>query len=147
MPHEDSLSVGYKFPFNACEILCSENNFIVDKLTDVVRIDEGRNSSSGSYTHSMCSENKPKSKNHCFDSSMPDIDENNFNKSDEEIAGEDKEGEILINIDEEINNNEPAEKKDFNPYGEEDENIIFKDVEYSHTMTKEGFKESSDVII
>jgi hypothetical protein len=30
-PLEDSQKVGYKFPFNASEILCSENVFVIDK--------------------------------------------------------------------------------------------------------------------
>jgi hypothetical protein len=39
MPKEDNLQEGYKFPFNACEILCSENSFILDKFINIIRID------------------------------------------------------------------------------------------------------------
>jgi hypothetical protein len=40
MPQEDTHLEGHKFPYNACELLCSENNFIIDKLADVLRIEE-----------------------------------------------------------------------------------------------------------
>jgi hypothetical protein len=35
---EDDLKLGYKFPYNASEILCSENVFVIDKyFEDVIR--------------------------------------------------------------------------------------------------------------
>lgn len=36
MPENDDHETGYKFPFNACEILQSENNFILDKIFESV---------------------------------------------------------------------------------------------------------------
>jgi len=33
-PEKDEYSTGHKFPFNACEILCSQNSFIIDKLIE-----------------------------------------------------------------------------------------------------------------
>ncbi len=36
MPESDELNEGHKFPFNACEILQSENNFILDKIFESI---------------------------------------------------------------------------------------------------------------
>jgi hypothetical protein len=44
MPESDDHNVGYKFPFNACEILQSENGFILDKIFESVEhieVEEG----------------------------------------------------------------------------------------------------------
>lgn len=38
MPIEDDLKIGHKYPFNACEILCSENEFIVDKIFENTKL-------------------------------------------------------------------------------------------------------------
>ena len=35
MPEEDNQEKGHKFPFNACEILCSINGINIEKLTDL----------------------------------------------------------------------------------------------------------------
>ena len=32
MPEKDEFLPGHKYPFNSCEILCSENGFNIDKL-------------------------------------------------------------------------------------------------------------------
>ena len=51
VPAEDDKVKGHKFPFNACEILCSENGFILDKLvekTEVVDDDEDSEDSDSS---------------------------------------------------------------------------------------------------
>ena len=34
MPTEDSEKVGHAFPFNACEILCTENGLNIDDLNE-----------------------------------------------------------------------------------------------------------------
>ncbi len=31
-PSTDDYNIGYKFPFNACEVLCSENVYVINKL-------------------------------------------------------------------------------------------------------------------
>ena len=35
MPKEDNQQIGHKFPFNACEILCSYNGFNVNRIMDL----------------------------------------------------------------------------------------------------------------
>ena len=35
MPSEDSPTIGHKFPFNACEILCSSNGLNMNKLINL----------------------------------------------------------------------------------------------------------------
>lgn len=40
MPQSDELNIGHKYPFNACEILCSENSFIIDKLIENTRLQD-----------------------------------------------------------------------------------------------------------
>ena len=35
MPKEDNQQIGHKFPFNACEILCSFNGFNVNRIMDL----------------------------------------------------------------------------------------------------------------
>ena len=38
MPIDDDLKIGHKYPFNACEILCSENSFIIDEILDNTKL-------------------------------------------------------------------------------------------------------------
>lgn len=38
IPSEDDLKTGHKYPFNACEILCSDNSFILDKVIDSTKL-------------------------------------------------------------------------------------------------------------
>ena len=38
MPLEDELRTGHKYPFNACEILCSDNPFILDKIIENTKL-------------------------------------------------------------------------------------------------------------
>jgi len=40
IPSADELKLGHKYPFNACEILCSENTFIVEKLLEFTKEEE-----------------------------------------------------------------------------------------------------------
>jgi hypothetical protein len=42
MPSEDTPE-GHKYPFNACEILCSDNDFIIDSIIQVFKIDQDGN--------------------------------------------------------------------------------------------------------
>jgi hypothetical protein len=53
MPLSDDIKIGFKFPFNACEILCSENSFILDRLLEVIKVelDEGSHSDSDSNSN------------------------------------------------------------------------------------------------
>jgi len=37
MPLEENHKVGHKYPFNACEILSSENSFIIDKFLESIK--------------------------------------------------------------------------------------------------------------
>ena len=37
MPAEDSPTIGHKFPFNACEILCSLNGFNINRIMDLTK--------------------------------------------------------------------------------------------------------------
>jgi hypothetical protein len=39
MPINDTYGIGYKYPFNACEILSSDNNAIFERFVEVVNID------------------------------------------------------------------------------------------------------------
>jgi hypothetical protein len=43
MPVEDTLQEGHRYPYNACELLCSDSNFILNKLIDIVRLDKNGN--------------------------------------------------------------------------------------------------------
>lgn len=38
MPNEDDLKIGHKYPFNACEILCSDNSFILEKIIENTKL-------------------------------------------------------------------------------------------------------------
>lgn len=35
MPECDEFKPGYKFPFNACEVLCSDSSFVIDKIVEI----------------------------------------------------------------------------------------------------------------
>ena len=41
MPSEDSPNIGHKYPFNACEILCSPNGLNMNKILNLK--DESKN--------------------------------------------------------------------------------------------------------
>jgi hypothetical protein len=88
MPKEDTEQEGRRFPFNACEILSSENNFIVDKLMEVVRIDEEDDDDSDS------------------DSSVKALKKKKYESDDEEGSSEGKKDEEskeeIVNLDEQI---------------------------------------------
>jgi len=38
MPTEDSIRIGHKYPFNACEILCTDNIFVLDKIIENTKL-------------------------------------------------------------------------------------------------------------
>ena len=45
MPKEDNQQIGHKFPFNACEILCSSNGLNINKLMTLkkeVKVEENK---------------------------------------------------------------------------------------------------------
>jgi hypothetical protein len=46
MPLEDDYRKGHKFPFNACEIICSENGFILEKLLEPTHVENEEDSDS-----------------------------------------------------------------------------------------------------
>ena len=37
MPKENNQQLGHKFPFNACEILCSLNGFNINRIMDLTK--------------------------------------------------------------------------------------------------------------
>ena len=67
MPLEDTQEKGHKYPFNACEILCSMNGLNIEKLSEVTKTD-----------------NKEKSEDNNSDSSI-----NNNQDKEEKIENED----------------------------------------------------------
>jgi hypothetical protein len=80
MPEEDTILEGHKYPFNACELLTSENNFIADKLADVIRLD-GDDSSGSDSAVSL-------SRSISLEQAEPDS-----------VQEENKDGELVLTID------------------------------------------------
>lgn len=65
MPTEDSEKVGHAFPFNACEILCTENGLNIEKLMDLQE-EENESDDNGLNTSNPLNkeeELKPETKN------------------------------------------------------------------------------------
>jgi hypothetical protein len=93
MPSEDDLKTGHKYPFNACEILSSENNFIIDKLFESIKVDYEENERKQSDMSDLYKDDHS-------DSESSDRSEENNVKMNDENESVVKEGE-----NNDINNN------------------------------------------
>lgn len=76
MPAEDDPKKGHKYPFNACEILCSENAFIIDKIMENTKLANESDDSDDSNFFKV-----KRKKNSANDQQEDDFD----NNSDDEL--------------------------------------------------------------
>jgi hypothetical protein len=118
MPEEDTMQEGHKFPFNACELLCSENNFIADKLAGVIKVDSEDSDSDSesekvSISRSISLERADESNN----------EEHNQNQEDKA-----KENDLIL-----LDENEHDIAKDC-IINDDLKDIQIKDEEYSNTI-------------
>ena len=135
MPEKDEFLPGHKYPFNSCEILCSENGFNIDKLLKMKQLkkkDENINNDKKEETK-INEENNNSNLNNIKNK---DIEEENKN----EIKDKDKEKNEL-NSDEKKNN---EEKKDNIKEGED--NLKNKNSEENGNIkdNKDNQKEKND---
>ncbi len=105
MPSEDSPTIGHKYPFNACEILCSANGLNINKLMTLkkeVKVEENK-------------DNEEKN-----DENLNDVDNLNEDIKDFEEKKEDVEEKKEENAEEK---NENAEEKNENAEEKKEENV------------------------
>ena len=106
MPSEDSPTIGHKYPFNACEILCSANGLNINKLMTLkkeVKVEENK-------------DNEEKN-----DENLNDVDNLNEDIKDFEEKKEDVEEKKEENAEEKKEEN--AEEKKENEEEKKEENI------------------------
>jgi hypothetical protein len=80
MPESDDHNIGYKFPFNSCEILQSENSFILDKMFESVEHVECEEISQRKFSNISHEGYKD---DHSIDESEESADEVNMQDHDE----------------------------------------------------------------
>ena len=110
MPSEDTPTIGHKYPFNACEILCSANGLNINKLMSLkkeVKVEENK-------------DNEEKNENKENDENLNDVDNLNDDIKDFEEKKEDVEEKKDENAEEKNENAE--EKKEENEVEKKEEN-------------------------
>ena len=119
MPSEDTPTIGHKYPFNACEILCSSNGLNINKLMTLkkeVKVEENK-------------DNEEKNENKENDENLNDVDNLNDDIKDFEEKKEDVEEKKEENAEEKKENEEEKkeenveEKKKENEEEKKEENI------------------------
>ena len=111
MPSEDTPTIGHKYPFNACEILCSSNGLNINKLMTLkkeVKVEENK-------------DNEEKNENKENDENLNDVDNLNDDIKDFEEKKEDIEEKKEENAEEKKEEN--AEEKKENEEEKKEENI------------------------
>ena len=111
MPSEDTPTIGHKYPFNACEILCSANGLNINKLMTLkkeVKVEENK-------------DNEEKNENKENDENLNDVDNLNDDIKDFEEKKEDIEEKKEENAEEKKEEN--AEEKKENEEEKKEENI------------------------
>ena len=111
MPSEDTPTIGHKYPFNACEILCSANGLNINKLMSLkkeVKVEENK-------------DNEEKNENKENDENLNDVDNLNDDIKDFEEKKEDVEEKKDEKAEEKNENAE--EKKEENEVEKKEENV------------------------
>jgi len=84
MPESDDLKFGHKYPFNACEILCSESSFIMDRLFEMVKIEDDNTDSE----HDTSERKESKASDRYRDDHSDDSSENSVEKVEKNLDSE-----------------------------------------------------------
>ena len=112
MPIVDDIKTGHKFPFNACEILCSENTIILNKILENTKLaneDDDSDDSNNFKNNKLKSDNSNSRKysNNLSDNSSEgsenEISEKNKNNENEDLSNlSDENKESLIDLTDKI---------------------------------------------
>lgn len=89
---EGDPKIGYRYPFNACEILCCENAFIYDKLMEAFHIQEGEDSES---SESEQEDKEHKKSSTSKDNEVEEEKSSNNIEDEQDKLDEDKEQELM----------------------------------------------------
>ena len=108
MPENEEYKEGYKYPYNSCEILCSENGLNINKLLNV---HNESTSSIESDNININSDEKDNSKN------TTEKEENNNIQNEKDVKMEDE------NMDNNVNDENINKDKEKNENSEKEENL------------------------
>jgi len=149
MPSEDNLKTGHKYPFNACEILCSDNPFILDKIIDNTKLANEDDDSDDSYVFKekgkklSVDNSSRKNSTNSYDSNSDNYSDDNeivFFNANKKAADEEQEQE---NQNENYDRNkQEKEKKELVDNSENDEENIKNDL--SENILKENFSKKNE---
>ena len=132
MPSEDTPTIGHKYPFNACEILCSANGLNINKLMTLkkeVKVEENK-------------DNEEKNENKENDENLNDVDNLNDDIKDFEEKKEDIEEKKEENAEEKKEEN--AEEKKENEEEKKEENVEEKKKENEEEKKEENIEEKKE---
>ena len=132
MPSEDTPTIGHKYPFNACEILCSSNGLNINKLMTLkkeVKVEENK-------------DNEEKNENKENDENLNDVDNLNDDIKDFEEKKEDIEEKKEENAEEKKEEN--AEEKKENEEEKKEENVEEKKKENEEEKKEENIEEKKE---
>ena len=140
MPENEEYKEGYKYPYNSCEILCSENGLNINKLLNVHNYES--TSSIESDNININNDEKDNSKN------TTEKEENNNIQNEQDVKMEDKNMDNNKN-DENINkdkeNNENSKKEENLKENEKkDKNIDDKKEENNDNKNEENNKKEEN---
>lgn len=126
MPISDDMKSGHKFPFNACEILCSDNSFIINKLLENTKLaDEDEDSDDSD----VFKKNGRKFSDEEEEEEEKEKENEKEDDKEEKENGNEKEDDKEEKRDEKEKENDKEEKENENLEKNLQENILIKDDE------------------
>ena len=131
MPENEEYKEGYKYPYNSCEILCSENGFNINKL---LNIHNESTSSIESDNININNDEKEISKN------IIEKEENNNTQNEQDVKMEDE------NMDNNVNNENINKDEEKNENSEKEENLKENDKKEENFDDKKDNNEKKEAL-
>ena len=131
MPENEEYKTGYKYPYNSCEILCSENGLNINKLLNV---HNESNNSIGSDNINMNNDEQSNSKD------TTEKGENNDIQNEQDVKIVD---ESMDNKSNNENNNKDKENKE---NSEKEENLKENNIKDENTDDKKDNNENKETL-
>ena len=131
MPENEEYKEGYKYPYNSCEILCSENGLNINKL---LNMHNESTSSIESDNININNDEKEISKN------IIEKEENNNIQNDHDVKMEDE------NMDNNVNNENINKDKEKNENSEKEDNLNENDKKEENIDDKKDNNEKKEAL-
>ena len=154
-PSQDEHNIGYKYPFNATEILCSDNTNFQNSLMEEKPYKTNENESEdikqvinkikkkGGFIRELFKAIKDKNKNEINKENKEQESDDETDEDEEEEENENEENKIEDNKNEENKNEEINVIKD----KKQENKVIYENVDYLLTFLKESEKTNENYVL